>query len=97
MPQTTDPKDERPCLHCLLGDVIDDFYGEFGPPAGEMGTIDESEILSALAKTMAEITFDSDTTQRKHMMEDFMREASQFETEFREAQSSETPGSDARH
>jgi hypothetical protein len=22
--------DERPCLHCLIGDLIDEFYAEYG-------------------------------------------------------------------
>ena len=88
---------ERPCLHCLIGDLIDEFYGEFGSPSGEPDTIDTSEILSALAKTFAEITYDSDTAQRQRMVEDFMREVSKFETEFRERNATETPTSDARH
>ena len=97
MSQTSEPNDERPCLHCLIGDLIDDFYGEFGSLNDEPATIDTSELISTLAKTFAEITYESDAAQRKRMMEDFMREVSQFETEFREAKLSETPTSDARH
>ena len=89
--------DERPCLHCLIGDLIDEFYGEFGSPSGEPDTIDANEILSALAKTFAEITYDSDAAQRQRMVEDFMREVLKFETEFREDKLSETQVSDARH
>lgn len=97
MSQTSEPSDERPCLHCLIGDLVDEFYDEFGSLDGAGATIDTNELLSALAKTFAEITFDSDADQRKRMMEDFMREVLQFESEFRDAKLSETPESDARH
>jgi hypothetical protein len=97
MSQTSEPNDERPCLHCLIGDLIDDFYGEFGSLAGKPDTIDTNELLSALAKTFAELTYDSDAAQRQRMMEDFLRDVSKFETEFREAQLTDTPASDARH
>ena len=97
MSQTSEPNDERPCLHCMIGDLIDEFYDEFGSVTGKSDTIDPSELLSALAKTFAEITFDSNPAQRKLMIEDFMRDVSHFETEFREAKLSETPESDARH
>jgi hypothetical protein len=97
MSQTSEPNNERPCLHCLIGDLIDDFYGEFGSLTEKSDTIDTSELLSALAKTLAEFTFDSETTQRRQMMEDFLRDVSKFEAEFSEAQLSEAPASDARH
>lgn len=97
MSQTSEPTDERPCLHCLIGDLIDDFYGEFGSLAGKPDTIDTNELLSALAKTLAELTYDSDAAQHQRMMEDFLRDVSKFETEFSEAQLAETPASDARH
>jgi hypothetical protein len=97
MSQTSEPNDERPCLHCLIGDLIDDYYGEFRSMAGERDTIDTDELLSALAKTFAELTYDSDAAQRQRMMGDFLRDVSKFETEFKEAQVTEIPASDARH
>ena len=97
MPEDSTANDERPCLHCLIGDLIDDFYEQFGSLSDEPNTIDTRELLSALAKTVAEMTFESDAAQRQRVIEDFMREVSQFETEFRDANSSETPASGARH
>ncbi len=97
MSQTSELNDERPCLHCLIGDLIDDYYGEFGSLVGTTDTIDTNELLSALAKTLAELTYDSDAAQRQRMKEDFLRDVSKFEAEFREAQLTETPASDARH
>ena len=97
MSQTSEPNDERPCLHCLIGDLIDDFYGEFGSLTGKPDTIATGEILSALAKTIAELTFESDTAQRQRIMEDFMSEVSKFEAEFREAKLNDISPSDVRH
>ena len=45
--------EERPCLHCLIADTIDDFYAEYGSQSGEKDTIDMDEIISALGKTVA--------------------------------------------
>ncbi len=52
MSDTTESNDERPCLHCLIGDVIDDFYDDYGSLSGEKDTIDVDEIVTALAKTV---------------------------------------------
>jgi hypothetical protein len=38
MSDTTESNDERPCLHCLIGDVIDEFYAEYGSLSGEKDT-----------------------------------------------------------
>jgi hypothetical protein len=92
MSDTTESNDERPCLHCLIGDVIDDFYAEYGSLSGEKDTIDVDEIITALAKTVAEMTFGSDDALRRRILEDLMREISQFEEEFANA-----PASDVRH
>jgi hypothetical protein len=92
MSDTTESNDERPCLHCLIGDVIDDFYDDYGSLSGEKDTIDVDEIVTALAKTVAEMTFGSDAALRQRILEDLMREISQFEAEFANA-----PASDVRH
>jgi hypothetical protein len=92
MSDNTETNDERPCLHCLIGDVIDDFYAEYGSLSGEKDAIDVDEIITALAKTVAELTFGSDAALRQQVLEDLMREISQFEAEFANA-----PASDMRH
>src|SRR5215213_4457627 len=89
--------EERPCLHCLIGDVIDEFYGEYGSPGGEPDIVDASEIMMALAKTVAEITYDADAVQRQSLIEEMMREIAKCETEFRERSTREGPTSAARH
>ena len=35
MSDSIESNEERPCLHCLIGDVIDDFYAEYGSLSGE--------------------------------------------------------------
>ena len=57
--------EERPCLHCLVADVIDDFYAEYGAASGEKDMMDMDEIISALAKTIAELTIGYSAVERK--------------------------------
>ena len=61
---------ERPCLHCLIADTIDDFYAEYGSASGEKETIDMDEIISALGKTIAELTYGSDAQSRQRIIEE---------------------------
>jgi hypothetical protein len=65
MSDTTESNDERPCLHCLIGEAIDDFYAEYGSLSGEQETIDVVEVITALAKTVAEMTFGADAGLRQ--------------------------------
>ena len=53
MSDNPESNDERPCLHCLIGDLIDEFYAQYGSLSGETDTIDVDEIITALAKTVA--------------------------------------------
>ena len=92
MSDNIETNDERPCLHCLIGDVIDDFYAEYGSLTGEKDAIDVDEIITALAKTVAELTYGSDATVRQRIVEDLLSEISRFEAEYASA-----PGSDMRH
>ena len=82
----------RPCLHCLIGDVIDEFYAEYGSLSGEVDTIDADEVITAIAKTVAEMTFGSNAALRQRILEDLRREISKFEAEYANAS-----GPDARH
>ena len=92
MSDNTESTDERPCLHCLIGDLIDEFYAEYGSLTGEKDTMDMDEIITALAKTVAEMTYGSDAAVRQRILDDLTREISQFEVEF-----ANTSGSDMRH
>jgi hypothetical protein len=63
-------EDERPCLHCLIGDLIDEYYGEYGSPSGEADVIDVGEIMTSLAKIVAEMTSGSDSVEGRRLVED---------------------------
>jgi hypothetical protein len=84
--------DERPCLHCLIADLIDEFYAEYGSSEGEKDTVDIDEILSALGKVIAEMTYGSDAAVRQRVLEDLTREVARFEEEY-----ANSPASDVRH
>ena len=92
MSDTEGSNDDRPCLHCLIADTIDDFYAEYGSLSGEKDTIDMDEIISALGNTVAELISGSDPSLRQRIMEELMSEISRFEAEYASA-----PGSDMRH
>jgi hypothetical protein len=77
--------------------VIDDFYAEYGSLSGETDAIDVDEIMTALAKTVAELTFNSDAALRAQLLEDLTRDIATFETEFREQSAAGTSGRDMRH
>jgi hypothetical protein len=92
MSDNPEANDERPCLHCLIADVIDEFYAEYGTLSGEKDTIDMDEIISALGKTIAEMTYGSDAALRQRILEDLTQEIAKFEAEY-----ANTSGSDMRH
>jgi hypothetical protein len=89
MSDNPESNDERPCLHCLIGDLIDEFYAEYGSLSGEKDTLDVDEIITALAKTVAEITYGSDAATRQRVVDGLIREISQFEAEYASASASE--------
>ncbi len=97
--------EERPCLHCAIVDVIDDFYAEnpIDTDADEaddetaVTALDANEVVTALAKTVAELTCSRDATFRQSTIEQLMREIMHFDAEFREHDALGAAGSDARH
>jgi hypothetical protein len=56
-----------------------------------------SEVVSALAKVVAEMTFGSDAALRERVLKDFSDEVSKFEIEFRESDTNGVSTSGARH
>ena len=89
MSDNPESSDERPCLHCLIADVIDEFYAEYGSLSGEKDTADMDEIISALGKTIAEMTFGSDAAVRQRVLEDLTSEIARFESEYANASASD--------
>ena len=60
---------ERPCLHCMIIELIDDFFAEYPATTGEADTIDTDEVIIAIAKTVAELTCSQDSTIRQQLIE----------------------------
>ena len=88
---------ERPCLHCLMVELIDNFFAEYPVATGEPNTIDTDEVITAVAKTVAELTSGQDGAVRQNMIKQLMREIMNYDAEFREQEKMGVPGSDARH
>jgi len=93
--QTED--EERPCLHCLIVDVVDGYFAEYPVSAEEPDVIDTDEVLTALAKTVAELTCSQDATTRQSMIEQLMRGVMEYDAEYRQQDEMGRPGSHARH
>ena len=96
MPEATseDQADERPCLHCMMVELIDDFFAEYPAAGGEPDTVDTEEVLTAVAKTVAELTSTQNSTIRQQMIEQLMRDIMEYDAEFRQE---DATGSAARH
>ena len=89
--------DERPCLHCMMVELIDDFFAENPAAPREPDTIDTAEVVTAIAKTMAELTCGQNGTIRQQLIEQLMREIMDYDAEFRREAGTSAMGSDARH
>lgn len=89
--------DERPCLHCLLIEVIDGFYAENPISTEEPDAIDTNEVITAVAKTLAELTCGQDPAARQEMIDQFNREVLQYDDEYRQQDLMGGTGSAARH
>ena len=57
MPEATseDHADERPCLHCMMVELIEDFYAEYQADGGEPVRIASLEGTAALLELADEI------------------------------------------
>jgi hypothetical protein len=88
---------ERPCLHCLIVGAVDDFFAEYPASEDEPNAIDTDEVITAFAKTVAELTASQDGAIRQTMIEQLMREIMDYDEEFRQQDAMGTSGSEARH
>jgi len=88
--------EERPCLHCMMVELIDQFFEEY-PAAGETDPIDTGEVTTAIAKTVAELTSTQDGTVRQQIIEKLMREIMEYDAEFRQDDVTGAMGSAAQH
>ena len=88
---------ERPCLHCMIVELIDDFFAEYPATTGGPDTIDTDEVITAIAKTVAELTCSQDGAIRQQLIERLMREIINYDAEFRRDDGTGAIGSAARH
>jgi hypothetical protein len=89
--------EERPCLHCMMVELIDQFFAENPATADEPNTIDTDEVIAAVAKTVAELTCSQDGTGRQQIIENLMREIVDYDAEFRRNDTADEIGSAVRH
>jgi hypothetical protein len=91
---------ERPCLHCMMVGLIDDFFAEHPalPAASDNVDTDEAdEVIDAIAKTFAELTSQQDGLIRQQLIEHLMRGIMNYDAEFRREDPARAIGSHARH
>jgi hypothetical protein len=91
---------ERPCLHCMIVELIDDFLAEYPATSGGSDTVDTSEgdeIIVAFAKTFAELTSRQDGVIRQQLIEQLMREIMNYDAEFRREEAAGASGPHVRH
>jgi hypothetical protein len=91
---------ERPCLHCMMVELIDDFFAEYPTAPGDSDkadTAEADEVIDAIAKIVAELTSRQDVAIRQQLIEHLMREIMKYDDEFRREDALGTVGSHARH
>ena len=92
--------DERPCLHCMMVELIEDFLSEYPvAPSGsdKVDTGEADEVIVAVAKTIAELTCRQDGAIRQTLIEQLMRHIIKFDDEFRREDVAGEIGSHSRH
>ena len=90
-------EEERPCLHCMMVELIDDFFAAYPADTGQTDTIDSDEVVTALAKTVAELTCDLGGSDRQRLIEQLMHEIMNYDAEFRRDAETGATGSVLRH
>jgi hypothetical protein len=63
----------------------------------EPNVIDTDELITAVAKTVAELTSSQGGSVRQSMIEQLMREIMKYDAQFRQQEAMGAPGSEARH
>ena len=91
-------EEERPCLHCMMVELIDQFFEEYPAATGDgSDTINTDELITAIAKTVADLTCGQNGTIRQQIVEKLMCEIMDYDAEFRREDASGASGSVARH
>jgi hypothetical protein len=90
---------ERPCLHCMMIELIDDFFAEYPATASsdKVDTGEADEVIDAIAKTVAELTSQQDGVIRQQVIEELTRQIMDCDAEFRGEDAVGAIASRARH
>ena len=99
MPQKAE-REERPCLHCMMVELIEDFLSEHPVGLGGSDKVDTGEadeVIVAIAKTVAELTCQQHAAIRQQLIEQLMREIMKYDGEFRQEDAVGASGSHSRH
>jgi len=91
---------ERPCLHCMMVELIDDFFAEYPTAPGDSDKVDTGEadeVIDAIAKIVAELTCRQDGAIRQQMIEQLTQEIMKYDGEFRQEDGAGAAGSHLRH
>ena len=90
---------ERPCLHCMMVELLDDFFAEYPATAGsdKVDTDEADVVIDAVAKTVAELTSQQDGVIRQQVIEELMRQIMHYDAEFRREEATSAVGSSAKH
>jgi hypothetical protein len=90
---------ERPCLHCMMVELIDDFFAEYPATAGsdKVDAAEADEVIDAIAKTVAELTSQQDGVIRQQVIEELMRQIMHYDAEFRREEATAAVSSHAKH
>jgi hypothetical protein len=91
--------EERACLHCMMVELIDDFFAEYPatPGSDKVDTSEADEVLDAIAKTVAELTSQQDGIIRQQVIEELTRKIMHYDGEFRQEEATSAAGSHAMH
>ena len=92
--------EERPCLHCMMVELIEDFLSEYPVTpsvSDKVDTGEADEVIVAVAKTVAELTSRQDGAIRQHLIEHLMRQIMKHDEEFRREDAADVVGSHSRH
>src|SRR6202035_3000570 len=90
---------ERPCLHCMMVELIDDFFADYPATAGsdKVATTEADEAIDAIAKTVADLTSQQDGFIRQQVIERLMRQIMHYDADFRREEATSAVGSNAKH
>jgi hypothetical protein len=90
---------ERPCLHCMMVELIGDFFAEnpATPSSDNVDTGEADEVIDAIAKTVAELTSQQDGVIRQQVIEHLMQQIMHYDAEFRHEDATSAVGSHAKH